>query len=181
MVRKFALVALLFVFTISLSAQDWKPQPADKILKTSLQQAKVGKKNVMIIFHASWCGWCKRLDKAINSPELKKIFNDNWVITHIDVLERSGKIDSLENPGGQEMMKKYGGEKAGLPFCVFVDKAGKMITSSNAMPDNSNIGYPGAKEEIALFADVLKRSSKKINDQQLTTIIDYFVKNAPKQ
>jgi len=181
MVRKLVIAIVLVMFTVSLSAQDWKPQPADKILKTSLQQAKAGKKNVMVIFHASWCSWCKRLDKAMQSPELKKIFNDNWVVTHIDVQERKGKIDSLENPGGQDMMKKFGGEKSGLPFCVFLDKSGKMIGNTNVMPDNSNIGYPGSKEEIALFTDLLKRTTKKMSDEQLAEIIDYFIKNAPKQ
>lgn len=180
MLRKLSLLTLLFLFTISLSAQDWKPKNADAILKAALKEAKAENKNLMVIFHASWCGWCKRLDKAMQSNELKKTFESNWVITHIDVLERKGKIDSLENPGGQELMKKFGGEKAGLPFCAFLDKNGKKIANSMVMPDKSNIGYPGAPEEIELFGKLLKKTSKKITDKQLAEISDYFTKNAPK-
>jgi thioredoxin-related protein len=172
---------LLITFTVSANAQDWKPKPADKIVTTALHEAKVGKKNVMLIFHASWCKWCTRLEKAISSPELSVIFKDNWVVTYVDVLERGGKVDSLENPGGKEIMKKYGGENAGLPFCVFIDKSGKLIGNSNIMPDKTNIGYPGAKDEVALFTGLLKKASKKLTNKQKTVITNYFVKNAPKQ
>ena len=116
----------------------------------------------------------------MQSSELKNIFESNWVITHIDVMERKGKIDSLENPGGKELMKKFGGQKAGLPFCVFLDKNGKKIANTNVLPDKSNIGYPGAQEEIDLFSKLLKKTSKKITDKQLAEISDYFFKNAPK-
>jgi thioredoxin-related protein len=181
MIRKPALFFILAFFTVAIQAQDWKPQNADIILKSALQQAKAGNKNVMIIFHASWCGWCARLEKVIESPELKNIFNNNWAIARIDVMERKGKIDSLENPGGKALMKKYGGEKAGLPFYVFVDGKGRKITSSLAMPDKSNIGYPGANEEIDIFGKVLKSASKKITDKQIAEIKDYLIKHAPKQ
>ncbi len=180
MLRKLILFSVLCMFTLSLQAQDWKPKNADVIMKAALKEAKANNKNVMIIFHASWCSWCKRLEKAMQSTELKKIFDDNWVITHIDVMERKGKIDSLENPGGQAIMKKYGGEKAGLPFCAFVDKNGKKIANTMVMPDKSNIGYPGSKEEIEIFGKLLKSASKRITEKQIAQITDYFTKNAPK-
>ena len=181
MLRNIVFSLLLITFTVSINAQDWKPKPADKILNTALQEAKAEKKNVMIIFHASWCKWCTRLEKAISSPELSGIFKDNWVVTYVDVLERGGKVDSLENPGGKEIMKKYGGENAGLPFCVFINKSGKLIGNTNVMPDKTNIGYPGAKDEISLFVGLLKKASKKLTDKQKAVITDYLVKNAPKQ
>lgn len=180
MLRKLILFSAFCLFAISLQAQDWKPKSADVIMKAALKEAKANNKNVMVIFHASWCSWCRRLEKATESAELKSIFKDNWVITHLDVMERKGKIDSLENPGGQALMKKYGGEKAGLPFIAFLDKNGKKIANTMAMPDKSNIGYPGSKEEIEIFGKVLKSASKKITDKQIAEIKDYLTKNAPK-
>lgn len=41
----------------------------------------------------------------MQSDELKKIFEDNYIITHLDVQERGDKIKELENPGGNEVMK----------------------------------------------------------------------------
>ncbi|MEW5842458.1 MAG: thioredoxin family protein [Bacteroidota bacterium] len=181
MVRKFSFVITLFLFSTGmLFSQAEKPQPANDVLQSAYKEAKSTDKNVFLFFHASWCSWCKRLEKAMQSPELKKIFEDNYVITHLDVLERKEKIDELENPGGREIMAKLGGEKSGLPFYVFLNDTGKKLADSNVMPKDQNIGYPGSDDEIAAFVKLLKLSAKHISEEQLTTIIDYLKKNAPK-
>ena len=182
MLKKLTLTLLVFLFTITLLlGQDTKPQPADNILKAAYKEAHASKKNVFLIFHASWCSWCKRLDKEMQSDELKKIFDDNYVITHLDVQERGDKIKELENPGGNELMKNLGGEKSGLPFYAFLDATGKKLADSNVMPtQNPNIGYPGSAEEIEAFGKLLKASAKNLSDEKFAMIIDYLKKNAPK-
>jgi len=181
MLRKFILTTFFFLFTaILLSAQEAKPQPADNIYNAALKEAKASDKNVFLIFHASWCGWCKRLEKAIQSDELKKIFEENYVITHLDVQERGDKIALLENPGGIEIMNKLGGEKSGLPFYLFLDENGKKLADSNVMDKNSNIGYPGSSEEIEAFVKLLKASAKHMDEKQFVAVKEYLEKNAPK-
>ena len=181
MFRKVMVVSALICFSLSLiSAQDSKPQQADKILNAAYKEAKTSDRNVFLIFHASWCSWCKRLEKAIQSDELKKILEDNFVITHLDVLERGDKITTLENPGGKEIMAKLGGEKSGLPFYVWLDANGEKLANSNVMSENSNIGYPGSAEEIEAFGKLLKSAAKNMDDKQLETILEYLKKNAPK-
>lgn len=181
MFRKLILASALFFFTAGLAAaQTEKPQTADAILNAAYKESKTADKNVFLIFHASWCSWCKRLDKAMKSEELKKIFEDNFVITHLDVLETGEKIATLENPGGKEVMVKLGGEKSGLPFYAFLDAEGNKLGDSNVMPKNMNIGYPGSAEEIEAFGKLLKMSAKKMDEKQLETILEYLKKNAPK-
>jgi thioredoxin-related protein len=178
--RKLTSIFFLFIFSFGIiSAQETKPLAADGIMKASYAKAGETNKNVFLIFHASWCSWCKRLDKAMNSDELKKLFEDNFIVTHLDVLERNEKIELLENPGGKEIMAKLGGEKSGLPFYAFLDSKGKMIANSNVMDKESNIGYPGSEEEIAAFVKLLKLSSE-LNDEQLSKISEYLKANAPK-
>jgi thioredoxin-related protein len=176
---KAVLFMSLFSFCFTL-AQLSEPQSSDDIMNAAYKQAKEENKNVFLIFHASWCSWCKRLDKAMNSDELKKIFEDNFVITHLDVQERNEKIALLENPGGKELMAKLGGEKSGLPFYAFLDREGKLISNSNVMDKETNIGYPGSEEEIAAFGKLLKLSSAKLSDEQLSKITEYLKTNAPK-
>lgn len=181
MKRNFTLILFLFTFSLGVvSAKVLTPKTADEIMKSAFSQSKVENKNVFLIFHASWCNWCKRLDKVMNSDELKKIFEDNFVISHLDVLERGEKIAQLENPGGKEYMVQLGGEKSGLPFYAFLNSEGKLIVNSNVMDKESNIGYPGNEEEIVAFANLLKKSSDKFNQEQFGKTVDYLKANAPK-
>lgn len=181
MFLKVIIAVLLMFFTVSFSqAQEGKPEDADKILTTAYKEAKATHKNVFLIFHASWCSWCKRLEKAMQSDELKKIFEENFVITHLDVLERGDKIAAFENPGAKKYLDKFGGEKSGLPFYVFLNSKKEMLVNSNAMPGEQNIGYPGSDEEIAKFGELLKSSAKNMTKKQLQAILEYFNKNKPK-
>ena len=77
-------------------------------------------------------------------------------------------------------MKKWGGEKSGLPFFVFLDATGKKVADSNVMPKNQNIGYPGAPEEIEAFMGLLKRAAPKMSPADAETINVYLKENAPK-
>lgn len=181
MLRKTIYITIIFLIATTLiTAQSEKPKPANDILNVALKEAKETNKNVFLIFHASWCGWCKRLDKAMQSDELKKIFEDNYVIAHLDVLESKDKVETLENPGGKEIMATLGGEKSGLPFYTFLDAVGNKLADSNVMPTkNPNIGYPGSPEEIEAFGKLLKVSAKNLSDEKFNMIIDYLKKNAP--
>src|SRR5471030_2535514 len=93
------LPALLLIAAISLNGFV-KPTPpsADEVMKQAYAQAKKEHKNVISLFHASWCGWCKKMEASLNEPTLKKSFDDNYVITWLTVQESKGKED-LENPG----------------------------------------------------------------------------------
>ncbi len=182
MFRKSILMAVICMFmAASIIAQTEKPLPAEKIMAASYAKAKETGKNVFLIFHATWCGWCTRLDKVMQSEELKKIFEDNFIITHLDVGENDiDKIEKIENPGGNALMKELGGEKSGLPFYSFLDKEGKTLANSNVMEKDGNIGYPGILEEINAFMKIVKIGAPKMSDDQFNTILAYLKKNAPK-
>jgi thioredoxin-related protein len=180
---KNAMVVFFISLFISCSvvAQSAKPDSAQSILGTAVKQAAISHKTVLVMFHASWCSWCKRLDTAFVSTELHAILNEYFIVTHIDVLERKEKIALLENPGGIALLKAWGGEKSGIPFLVFFDAAGKKVADSNVMPDHQNIGYPGSKEEITVFVSLLKNAAPQITSEHIAQITGYFVQHAPKQ
>jgi thioredoxin-related protein len=175
----FLFPVLLLLVSVSVLGQTGKPDSAQNILKAAVAEARSSNKSVFLMFHATWCKWCKRLDAALESPEIKPIIDKNYVIARLDVQERGEKIQTHENPGGKEILANFGGTQSGLPFIVFLNKKGKMIANSNVMPENQNIGYPGSKEEIAAFIKLLKLSAPHMTDEQRTVISEYLEKNAP--
>jgi thioredoxin-related protein len=159
-------------------SQTKSPEKAGNILTTAIQKAGAAQKTVFLIFHASWCSWCKRLDAALGSPEIKDIMDEHYVIIHLDVMENAAK-KALENPGGNEMLAHYGGAKSGIPFYVFFDAAGNKLADSNVMPKEQNIGYPGSQEEIVAFEKLLHHTAARMTEKQRGQIVAYLTKNAP--
>ena len=159
-----------------------KSLPSGKILAEAYQKAAKEKKNVLIVFKASWCGWCKKMIAAINDESCRELFNKYYVITELTVDER-GENKNLENVGADLIRKKYKGEKAGLPFWLIMDKDGKMLEDSyikkegqHADTPGESIGCPASDEEVAAFCYKLKNTSK-LSDQELLIITERFKKN----
>jgi hypothetical protein len=169
----------MFLTVSAIFCQDQKPDSAQNIMRVAVTKVMSTDKNILVIFHASWSIWCKWLDTALESPEIKPIMEKYYITAKLDVKEFGGKIQTLENPGGQTLLGELGGSKSGLPFIAILNKKGKMIANSNMMLKNQNIRYPGSKEEIAAFIKLLKKTSPRITDKQITVISNYLKKNAP--
>ncbi len=169
--KKSLLAILLLAFTSTLFAQ--QAAPAEDILGPALYRAKQEKKNVMVIFHASWCGWCKKMDASLSDPTIKKYIDDYYVITHITVQESDGK-KNLENPGGEALLQSYRAGSHGLPFFAIVDGNNKLLADSYGK--DGNLGCPATKEEVDDFIKILSKSSS-INKEGLKSIEKVFRKN----
>ncbi len=180
--RIIVLVALSFICLAASSAQFVKPAPAQDIVNSALKQAASTDRNVWVIFHASWCIWCKRLDKMLDDPTIKSILEKQYVITHLDILEtQKGKKDSLENPGGKEIAANLGGEKSGLPFFAFLDKTGKKLADSNVMPKDQNIGYPATAGEIQEFGKLLEKTAPRLSNDERAKVLAFLEHNSPER
>ena len=171
MALKLQLIMFLLFLSVTLAAQT-SPSSADHILKEAYQQAAKEQKNVLIIFHASWCGWCHKMDSSINDKSCKKFFDDNYVIRHL-VVDESRDKKNLENPGADQLRTKYHGDDEGIPFWLVFDKDGNLLADSQIRPDGTslnakgeNVGCPAAEKEVAHFIEVLKKTSHIKADEQ---------------
>lgn len=165
----------------SFAAFTQTPQSADAIMSDAYAEAKAQNKKVFVMFHASWCGWCHKMDAAMNESEMKKYFDDNFVIRHLVVMESETK-KNLENPGGAEMMKKYFGDKSGIPYWLVFDADGKLLADSKLRAEGdgpekgNNVGCPATEKEVAYFIDVLKKTTS-LKEGELALISQRFRKN----
>ena len=100
-------ILLVCIFSVAVVTAQNIPS-ADAVLKTASQEAAKENKKVFLIFHASWCGWCRDMDSTMKDPSLKPYFDKYYVITHLTVYENEGK-KHLENPGALEFLTAHGG------------------------------------------------------------------------
>ena len=177
LLKQFFLLLFSTCTLIDISAQE--PLPVQSIMKSAYEQADKENKKVFMIFHASWCGWCRKMDSSLNDPSVKKFFDKNFVIKHITVYETKGK-EHLENPGAQAFLAKFGGSDQGLPFWYIFDTKENLLADSKMQYAGKdvleNTGCPASTEEVTNFIKVLKGTTK-LNDEELSLIEKRFRKN----
>jgi len=175
-----------FIFLLSVTfLVNAQPASADQILKEARAEAAKENKKVFVIFHASWCGWCHKMDSAMNDPACKKFFDDNFVVQHLVVMESKGK-EHLQNPGALELMKQYAGEQSGIPFWLIFNSEGKLLADSKIRTAGAsldapgeNSGCPASEKEVANFIKVLQQTTS-LNQQQLLIVQHRFRQNESK-
>jgi thiol-disulfide isomerase/thioredoxin len=116
--RLFASITIIFLLQIAdkVPAFAARPAPASAILAEARREATATHRNVFVFFHASWCGWCKRLDAFLESLDVKKAVEENYIVVRLDVMEHTAKEQALENPGGRELMASLGGGRCRTPL-----------------------------------------------------------------
>jgi len=164
---KFILVA----FTLFLSqngvsqdkAQEVTPKETSVVLEEAYKVAEKENKNVMVVFRASWCKWCKRMLSNMNDYKLEPLFSRNYVITTLTVKE-SNKNKHLENPGAYDLLLKYRAENSGIPYFLIFDAKGKLLEKSENS-EAMNLGCPASKKEVSRFQEILKNTSDLTKDE----------------
>jgi len=179
---KSILTITLAIIISNFSFAQEKTETTQQIFAKSLEQAKQENKNVFIIFRASWCSNCKKMDASMNAPSTKKLFNENYVIKHLVVLESKNK-KHLENAGSEDFLKKYGGDRQGVPFWLIFDSNGNLLADSKMVKNGfvlkekgGNIGCPASDDEVAAFIYKLKETSN-LSDKELAIIAKQFKLN----
>jgi hypothetical protein len=175
-------VGLLMLLLFNNAAAQPKPPSAEQVINEAKAEAAKTNKNILVIFHASWCVWCHRMDTAMNDKSIKSFFDKSYVVKHLTVDESKDK-KGLENPGAVALRTEYHGDKQGIPYWFIIDKTGKLLADSRIHSDDgkvtgNNVGCPAQPGEVAYFIKVLKKTSR-LTDDELQKIQERFCKISP--
>lgn len=179
---RFSITLIVAVLFLNITSAQEKVESAKTIMNNAFSKAKVENKNVFVVFSASWCGWCKKMEATMKAPSIERFFNENYVIEKLIVLEKKSK-KHLENQGSEEMLNKYGGEKQGIPYYLIFDSDANLLADSKMLKgkeilknEGTNIGCPGTDYEIDAFLYKLKETSS-LTDEELILIAKQFKLN----
>lgn len=133
--KKLLTLAIVLGFTISLSADDTKPEKTTKtdkagvkiydekadakaLINTALESARRENRRVLIQWGGNWCHWCVLLHNKFKSdPTLAKTLRYEYDVVHID-------------SKNTDLMKSYNvDQKAGVPYLTVLDADGKVLTN----------------------------------------------------
>ena len=175
------LALLLYLLGSALLAQN--PTPANQVLEDAKSQAARQHKLIFLVFGASWCEPCHRMDAFLDAPEMRQILGIYFVLVKLNVAEKMGKHPELENPGGKDLALKLGGANSkggliGVPFFLFVNATGEPIVNSRrpveGLAGGKNIGYPAKPEEIDWFTAMLKKANPAMTADESHTIDEWL-------
>jgi thiol-disulfide isomerase/thioredoxin len=182
--RKITLALIFILATCLCSRADKKLTVAETILATAQKQAKHEHKGIFLIFGASWCGPCKKLDAFLNEPANRSVIDKYFIVTRLTVAEQYGGNPKLNTPGGDKLFTQFGGPGNSVPFLVLLNSKADLVTNSNRPIGNDkidNIGYPDEPLEILWFVSMLKQAAPEMSDTEEQTLGEWLKKSANHQ
>jgi hypothetical protein len=157
--------------------QAQQPPSAAALMEAAKPQATQGHRVILAIFHASWCGWCKKFDSFLDSAGVKPIAEKYFVRAYFTIQEHEDS-KALNTPGGDELVAALGGPKdPGLPFFAFLDSKGALIVNSIGPAKAgklSNIGHPVQPEEVDWFMAMLKKAVPAMTPEEAAPLEKYL-------
>ena len=166
-------------FLLKGSFAQKNPLPAETLLQKAYAKASEKKKNVFVIFHASWCGPCRTMQASMEDKKVKTFFDSSYIIVDLVAFEYD---ENKNNPGAGDLLQKHNENTASIPFWMIQDASGNVLADSRIVPEyenqgkKENMGCPATEKEVAYFIGVLKKTSP-LTDQQLSIIQKRFRQN----
>lgn len=179
-----ALLVLGLLASPGVSQTSKHDSPAvDRLLKDTEAIASSQHKNILLIFNASWCGPCHRLESFLADPAMRPIFDRHFVKLVVDYGERSDDTRHQDTPGADELIDSLHDTDTGLPLIVMLSSSGKPIVDSvrpvyGRRNNHANIGYPYSPTGIDWFLEMLRRAAPSLTSNESETIQNWLLQHS---
>lgn len=157
--KKFqALLFLGFIFAtrISLSADPLLPLKNSSDLAADAAIAKQSGVPVMLVFGASDCNYCKRLEDEVIKPGVVSGDLNNRVILHEVNIDDGGKITDFDDSQIRNRIFVSRYEVFATPTVVLVDHNGEPLSAPI-------IGYNGVEKYQQLMDEAIERAQLSLS------------------
>jgi thioredoxin 1 len=135
MLRTFTWPLLAVAFSANAATASYdESADAPAQIQTSLQEAKVTNKPLLVVFGANWCGDCKVLDMSFKTGPSAPLIQQHFKMVKVNV----GKFDR-----NLDIAEAYGVPlKKGIPAVAILSIDGKVIyaTKTGELADARNMG-----------------------------------------
>ncbi|MBN2134651.1 MAG: thioredoxin family protein [Acidobacteria bacterium] len=142
-IRTVLSILVVFLFSVIVIADQYKDHTdAAGEINSAINLAKADGKNIMLMFGADWCPWCRLIAKYINENETVKAYiSENYHIVKVDV----GKFDK-----NLEIIEKYNVKRdAGVPSLVVLNSRGEFLVFQETGSLEEGKGY--SEEKVLRF------------------------------
>jgi thioredoxin-related protein len=158
---------------------DQDTQTADRLLRAAEATAHSQQKNVLLMFSASWCAPCHRLQSFLVDPAIRPIFDRYFVKLIVISGERPNDTRHQNTPGAEQLLDSLHDTDTNLPLIVMLSSSGKVIVDSVRPvygPSNihANIGYPESPSGIDWFLEMLRRAAPSLTSNESSTVQNWL-------
>jgi thioredoxin-related protein len=158
------ILLITFLLLTYLSSFSQHGRPANELFDEAIAKAKKEKKNVFVIFTATWCAPCKYLKRGLCDDYNVQYFDRNYVILEL----YSSYVDrkkGLANEGANKLLAQYKGDTTAVPYWLIVNPLRKKL--------HGQLDFSGDVPDLKIFVAVLKKTSR-LNQSELEMILERF-------
>jgi thiol-disulfide isomerase/thioredoxin len=142
---------------------------AAEAVAAAAASAEAGGKRLLLVFHASWCGYCQLMDMMLEDAACKAILDKYFVIYHLRALEAKPEMKAQQLDGADEVYAGLTPKTTGLPYVAVLDgKAGRVTDS--IMRNGDNFGFPVDAVELDNFQDMMRKGAPEMSAQEVKTL-----------